>query len=211
MKRVVALVVLVAVALSVGRAGLAHPAAATPPTIGSPMASPVAAAIGAAFLTVINHGRHDDELVAAASSISANVEIHETENHAGVMEMRPVDDVEIHAGETVIFKPGGYHFMLVGLKQDLTPGSTFTLTLTFEHAGKVTVPVMVRGLDGSIPAGATPPAAVKAGAIEVDQAWARPAPALTVAPSMTGTPVVHGSDDGHHDDGHDADGTAESH
>jgi copper(I)-binding protein len=39
--------------------------------------------------------------------------------------MRPVEGgLEIKPGETVTFKPGGYHIMLVGLKAPLQEGKT---------------------------------------------------------------------------------------
>ena len=37
------------------------------------------------------------------------------------------------------FKPGGYHVMLIGLKETLSEGKTFTLILHFKRAGKVVV------------------------------------------------------------------------
>jgi copper(I)-binding protein len=62
----------------------------------------------------------------------------------GMMEMRAVDKIAIPAGKTVSLAPGGYHVMLLQLKSPLTTGQKFTLTLTFEKAGKVDVPVEVR-------------------------------------------------------------------
>lgn len=63
---------------------------------------------------------------------------------SGMMEMRQVEKVAIPAGKTVSFAPGGYHVMLLGLPKPLTVGQKFTLTLTFEKAGKIDVPVEVR-------------------------------------------------------------------
>ena len=57
--------------------------------------------------------------------------------------------------------PGGYHVMLMGLKAPLKEGQSFPLTLTFEHAGKVEVEVMVESMTGqggghSMPMGTKP-------------------------------------------------------
>jgi hypothetical protein len=41
-------------------------------------------------------------------------------------------------------KPGGHHIMLLGLKRDLKPGDTVTVTVTFEKAGMMTVEAPVR-------------------------------------------------------------------
>jgi hypothetical protein len=45
------------------------------------------------------------------------------------------------AGAKVELKPGGYHVMLMELKQPLKNGDRFPLTLTFEKAGKIEVSV----------------------------------------------------------------------
>jgi len=60
-----------------------------------------------------------------------------------VMKMRRVDAVEVPAGQTVAFAPGGLHVMLIGLKEPLITGKTFPLTLNFEQAGAVTLEVAV--------------------------------------------------------------------
>ena len=52
-------------------------------------------------------------------------------------------NVPVPTGETV-FKTGDLHVMLIGLKNDLNPGDTFTLTLSFENAGERILNVTVR-------------------------------------------------------------------
>ena len=61
-----------------------------------------------------------------------------------MMGMREIDALTIPAGETVELVPGGFHLMLLDLADDLVPGETFDLTLTFAEAGDVTVNVEVR-------------------------------------------------------------------
>jgi copper(I)-binding protein len=58
--------------------------------------------------------------------------------------MSDIDHLDIHAGETVELKPGGYHIMLMDLIRDLAVGDKVQLELTFESAGKVTVEAEVR-------------------------------------------------------------------
>ena len=71
--------------------------------------------------------------------------VHETSvDGAGTAAMKPVDRVELPAGDTVEFKPGSYHVMLMGLSKDLTAGGTIELDLVFEHAGKVVVKAEIR-------------------------------------------------------------------
>ena len=62
---------------------------------------------------------------------------------SGVMSMQPQQSVEIPASDTVEFKPGGLHVMLINLNQDLALGNTILLTLKFEKAGEITLEVPV--------------------------------------------------------------------
>jgi hypothetical protein len=59
------------------------------------------------------------------------------------MEMRPQENVPVPSGASLAFEAGGFHVMLIDLEQDLQPGDTFELTLTFQSAGQRTVTVEV--------------------------------------------------------------------
>lgn len=61
-----------------------------------------------------------------------------------MMAMQPVAKIDIPAGGTVALEPGGYHLMLMELKEEPKVGSTVELTLTFEGAGDVVVKAEVR-------------------------------------------------------------------
>ena len=74
-------------------------------------------------------------LVAASSPAADVVEIHEMTMDGNVMKMRAVPFVELPAGKPVDLKPGGYHVMLMGLKQPLKAGETVPVTLVIEGAG----------------------------------------------------------------------------
>jgi copper(I)-binding protein len=100
--------------------------------------------VGAAYFTVTNDGSDAERLVAAAAEIADRVEIHETVMEDGQAEMRQVDGVVIPAGETMAFEPGGYHIMLLDLREPLVPGDTIRLSLTFEEAGEIEVDAEVR-------------------------------------------------------------------
>jgi len=81
----------------------------------------------------------DTSLVGVASPIAGFVEIHESSMHGGVMRMRAVPRVPLAANKTVELKAGGYHVMLMSLKQPLNVGETVPITLTFEdETGKRT-------------------------------------------------------------------------
>ena len=132
--------------------------------------SPAVATAGAVYLTITNDGDVDDALVGADvdPSVAASVEIHETvaveddemttETMAmddemssdttamggGMMEMRPVDEIAIPAGETVALEPGGYHVMLLDLAEPLEVGDSIEVTLAFEVAADLIVTAEVR-------------------------------------------------------------------
>ena len=72
------------------------------------------------------------------------------------MKMRPVaGGIEIKPGQTVKLDPGGYHVMLMGLKQQLKQGEHFKATLEFAKAGKVDVDFTVEGIGAQTGGGDT--------------------------------------------------------
>ena len=54
------------------------------------------------------------------------------------------DGLEIPAEGKVELKPGGYHIMLIGIKQDLNVNDEFAVDLEFKESAPMTVDVMVR-------------------------------------------------------------------
>lgn len=75
-------------------------------------------------------------LVAAQSPVANVVEIHEMAMEDNVMKMRQVPGLDLAAGRTTELKPGGYHVMLIDLKQQLKGGEQVPITLVFEDAAK---------------------------------------------------------------------------
>ena len=75
------------------------------------------------------------KIVAASSPVAGAVEVHEMAMDGNVMKMRAVTAMDLPAGKAVELKPGGYHLMLLDLKQELKPGETVPVTLVVEGAG----------------------------------------------------------------------------
>lgn len=101
---------------------------------------------GAAYLTLENTGGSADRLVGVTSPVAQSAGIHTMRMDGNVMRMREAGELPLPPAAKVEMKPGmGYHIMLNGLKQPLQAGATFPMTLTFEKAGKVEVPVVVDG------------------------------------------------------------------
>lgn len=133
---------------------LAHDFKAGPLTIGHPWAraTPPGAKVAGGYLTIENTGAEPDRLIAATVEIAGRAEIHEMAVVDGVMKMRPLDNgVEIPAGGSVELKPGGYHLMLMDLKQPLKEGEGFSGTLTFEKAGTVDVAYDIESIGATSP------------------------------------------------------------
>lgn len=83
-------------------------------------------------------------LVAAQSPVAGVVEIHEMKMENNVMKMRAIPKLELPAGQAVDLKPGGYHVMLMDLKQSLKKGDTVPITLKFQGKDGKTQEVEVR-------------------------------------------------------------------
>ena len=126
----------------------------------------------AGYFTITNGGATADTLLSASSPAAKTVQLHETvpvasmpapsgmggmaspaaspamgsamPSSGGVMTMVEVSKVDVPAGATVEFKPGGYHLMLMDLAGTLTAGQTVDLTLVFAKAGSITVKAEVR-------------------------------------------------------------------
>jgi copper(I)-binding protein len=78
----------------------------------------------------------DTRVVEVRSPVAGTVEIHEMKLDNGVMRMRAVPALALPANQSVDLAPGGYHVMLMGLKQTLKPGDSVPLTLVVEGADK---------------------------------------------------------------------------
>jgi copper(I)-binding protein len=73
-------------------------------------------------------------LVGASTPVAGVAEVHEMKMEGDTMRMRAVEGLALPARKTVELKPGGYHLMLMDLKQPLAKDSTVPLTLRFEDA-----------------------------------------------------------------------------
>jgi len=109
-------------------------------------ATPPGARAGGAFFTVENRGAQDDRLIAVASPVATAAELHTMAMDGTVMRMRALREIDIPAGAKVALKPGGFHVMLLDLKQPLAVGEEIPMTLTFERAGTINVTVNVESM-----------------------------------------------------------------
>ncbi|MEW6651141.1 MAG: copper chaperone PCu(A)C, partial [Chloroflexota bacterium] len=91
----------------------------------------------AIYFSLHNNTAQADRLLSVECEVAEIVEIHTTQMNHDIMRMRAVENLEIPAGETVEFKPGGYHIMLIGLKKDLIAGDEIPFVLVFQTMGRM--------------------------------------------------------------------------
>jgi copper(I)-binding protein len=94
----------------------------------------------------------DATLVGVRSRAAATVELHEMAMDENMtMKMRAVPAIALPAGQPVALKPGGYHVMLIDLKEQMHPGRKVPLTLVLKgkngESELVDVEVPVRPLN----------------------------------------------------------------
>lgn len=103
-------------------------------------ATPGAVKNSAAFMVFDNKGAAD-KLISVTGDVAREIQIHSMITEAGVMKMREIKALDIPANGKAELKPGGFHVMLIGLKDGLKEGEKFPLKLKFEKAGELTVVV----------------------------------------------------------------------
>lgn len=112
-----------------------------------------------AYMKII--ARDGAVLVGVSSPVAGVSEMHEMKMEGDVMKMRALPSLDLPAGKAVELRPGGYHFMLMDLKQTLAKDTKVPLILVFKDAkgaeSKMTLKVPVSmvapdGMTGKMPA-----------------------------------------------------------
>jgi copper(I)-binding protein len=95
-------------------------------------------------VTIENRGDGPDRLIGADTDAALAVEIHRTViEDDGRAFMRLLEDVVLPAGESVRFRPGELHLMVVVPDERVRVGGTFEVTLLFERSAPLTLEVEV--------------------------------------------------------------------
>lgn len=111
----------------------------------------------AAYMMVKNFTDADDAVIGASSDVANAVELHLSQmGEDGTMQMIQQEMFDLPARGGIELKPGSYHIMLIGLKQELKVGDEFTLTLHFQNHEDLTLTIPVKdaadmggsGMDG---------------------------------------------------------------
>ena len=92
-------------------------------------------------------------LVGAATPLAGVAEVHEMKMEGDTMRMGAITGLDLPADQRVDLKPGGFHVMLMDLKQPLKAGTKLPLTLRFQDESGATSTRQVE-----LPISMTPPA-----------------------------------------------------
>ena len=136
-------------ALALALTGCPAPAPAAAPAgqivVDGAWARAATAGMHSAAYLVIRNGGAEDTLVSAQVE-GAMPEIHETVQAAGgMMQMQPLaNGLKVPANGSVSLQPGGYHIMLMGLKQDLKLGGELKLKLVFKSGKTMDVTAKIQ-------------------------------------------------------------------
>ncbi len=97
----------------------------------------------AGYLMIHNNGTADDRLIGVSTPAAERAELHSHSMNDGVMQMRPIEAVDVPAGGKARLTPGADHIMLFGFTADTEAGTVVPLMLTFENAGMLHVDAVV--------------------------------------------------------------------
>lgn len=98
--------------------------------------------MSAAYLRITNDGDRNEQLIAVRTDV-AMAELHESQMHGDMMQMRRVEIIDIPAGHSAALEPGGLHIMLMHLRRPLIEGDTLPLTLVFASGVELDVTARV--------------------------------------------------------------------
>lgn len=98
--------------------------------------------LSAMYMVIENDGNQTVQLTAVETDVARVVEIHHTQNVNGLMQMRPVEAVEVPSRAEVVFEPGGYHVMLIDIQHQLEPGDEVPVTLVFGSGDRYPLPAV---------------------------------------------------------------------
>lgn len=108
--------------------------------------------VGGAYVTLTSTA--GDRLVGVSSPVAGRAGLHQMQMDGTIMRMRELPEgLALPAGQAVALAPGGYHIMLMDLKQPLVAGQVIPVQLRFQHAPPLDLEVKVG------PAGASGPGA----------------------------------------------------
>jgi len=93
----------------------------------------------AAYVEINNSSKVADKLLNVWSPAVKSVSVHQTKEVDGLLTMLEASNISIPPMGKLVLQPGGYHLMLMGLKNSLKENETLTINFEFEKAGVLPV------------------------------------------------------------------------
>ena len=84
--------------------------------------APPIAKIRAGYLKLYNKGKHPIEIKSFSSPDFKDIELHQSVIVNGMVSMEEIEHLVIKSGQSIEFKPGGYHLMLFNPVHKLSAG-----------------------------------------------------------------------------------------
>ncbi|HUO02890.1 MAG TPA: copper chaperone PCu(A)C [Rhizomicrobium sp.] len=100
------------------------------------------------YFTLHNGTAKDMVLTGAGTPDCGSLMLHKSEMTGGMSSMHHVDEVDVPAGGSVAFAPGGYHLMCMNAGPAIKPGGKTSVTLMFKDGSKFTASFDIRNAAG---------------------------------------------------------------
>ena len=97
------------------------------------------------YLKIINTSNIDDHLVSVETNFSNKNEIHKMIIKNDVMKMEKIKSgLVVKKNSFVLFKPGSYHLMLMGIYKKIENIKQLNIILNFKNNGTIEVPFIIK-------------------------------------------------------------------
>lgn len=106
--------------------------------------APPGANLTAAYMTLDNPGDAPLFLTGAEAGGFGKAEIHTVVHEGELAKMVPQESLEIPAKGSVVLKPGGYHLMLLEMRQAVQAGQKVPITLILKDGTRIAVEAEVK-------------------------------------------------------------------
>lgn len=102
----------------------------------------------AAYLTIVNTGRKDIDIIAIESDEFESAEFHRSFIENDVARMEKLDKLVVPANSSLALTAGGLHIMLIDPKRPVLPGELVILRFTEKSGAEHNLAVKVKFADG---------------------------------------------------------------
>ncbi len=106
--------------------------------------APPVSRVLAAYLTIHNTGERAVTITGVRADGFHDAAMHRTRYENGLAKMSPAPTIELGAGKTVHFEPGGYHIMLFRPQRPLKAGDHTTLHFSLSNGQTASVTATVK-------------------------------------------------------------------